>query len=265
MFADNAAEFGLPYDGPPIVRREFVAVDGGRRLERAGLGRRPAGAGAPPRRRPERPHVGHRRAGARPAAGGHRPARPRPLRRRHATGSSTSPSNAADVADGRSGRWRPTRTAVVGMSLGGMTTIALAQPRARAGARGGPRRHHARRRRPRRPRRSPPSSTGRRRSPASTTCWPARWSTTRPARRRRCAGASCTTPCSARTDRGCGATPAAASDGAEAEPAPSAGVTDRGDAVGRHRRAHRAAACSCAGMRPQSVVDDGDEAELLRR
>ena len=32
MFADNAAEFGIAYDGPPVVRRESVAVDGGRQL-----------------------------------------------------------------------------------------------------------------------------------------------------------------------------------------------------------------------------------------
>ena len=32
LFADNAAEFGIPYDGPPTVRREFVAVDDDRRL-----------------------------------------------------------------------------------------------------------------------------------------------------------------------------------------------------------------------------------------
>ena len=32
LFADNASEFGLPYEGPPTVRREFVAVDGDRRL-----------------------------------------------------------------------------------------------------------------------------------------------------------------------------------------------------------------------------------------
>jgi pimeloyl-ACP methyl ester carboxylesterase len=31
-FADNAAEFGLPYERPPVVRREFVEVDAGRRL-----------------------------------------------------------------------------------------------------------------------------------------------------------------------------------------------------------------------------------------
>jgi pimeloyl-ACP methyl ester carboxylesterase len=32
MFRDNAEEFGIPYDGPPTVRREFVEVDPGRRL-----------------------------------------------------------------------------------------------------------------------------------------------------------------------------------------------------------------------------------------
>jgi pimeloyl-ACP methyl ester carboxylesterase len=32
LFHDNAAEFGLPYDGPPDVRRTFVDVDEGRAL-----------------------------------------------------------------------------------------------------------------------------------------------------------------------------------------------------------------------------------------
>ena len=32
MFHENAEEFGLPYDGPPTVRREFVEVSPGRRL-----------------------------------------------------------------------------------------------------------------------------------------------------------------------------------------------------------------------------------------
>ncbi|HET9610167.1 MAG TPA: alpha/beta hydrolase [Acidimicrobiales bacterium] len=32
MFHENAEEFGIPYDGPPTVRREFVEVDPGRRL-----------------------------------------------------------------------------------------------------------------------------------------------------------------------------------------------------------------------------------------
>src|SRR5215471_15638380 len=32
MFADNASEYGIPYDGPPTVRREVVEVDPDRRL-----------------------------------------------------------------------------------------------------------------------------------------------------------------------------------------------------------------------------------------
>ena len=31
-FADNASEHGIAYDGPPVVRREAVAVDGGREM-----------------------------------------------------------------------------------------------------------------------------------------------------------------------------------------------------------------------------------------
>src|SRR4051812_31364578 len=31
-FHENAEEFGLPYDGPPLVRRASVAVDGDRQL-----------------------------------------------------------------------------------------------------------------------------------------------------------------------------------------------------------------------------------------
>ena len=46
------------------------------------LGRGPARAGVPARRGPERPHLGHRGPGPRPPPAGRRPARPRPLRRR---------------------------------------------------------------------------------------------------------------------------------------------------------------------------------------
>ena len=38
LFHENAEEFGLPYDGPPTVRRERVEVEPGRALERAGVG-----------------------------------------------------------------------------------------------------------------------------------------------------------------------------------------------------------------------------------
>jgi pimeloyl-ACP methyl ester carboxylesterase len=32
LFHENAAEYGLPFDRPPTVRREFVGLDDGRRL-----------------------------------------------------------------------------------------------------------------------------------------------------------------------------------------------------------------------------------------
>jgi pimeloyl-ACP methyl ester carboxylesterase len=32
LFHENASEFGLPYDGPPTVRRQFVEIEPGRRL-----------------------------------------------------------------------------------------------------------------------------------------------------------------------------------------------------------------------------------------
>ena len=32
LFGENAAEFGLPFDGPPVVRRAFAEVAPGRRL-----------------------------------------------------------------------------------------------------------------------------------------------------------------------------------------------------------------------------------------
>jgi pimeloyl-ACP methyl ester carboxylesterase len=32
LFQENASEYGIPYDGPPTVRREFVEVEPGRRL-----------------------------------------------------------------------------------------------------------------------------------------------------------------------------------------------------------------------------------------
>ena len=80
----------------------------------------------------------------------------------------------------------------------------------RAGAEGGARRHHARRQRAEVVARSPSSSTVPRPSTASTSCSPARSSTTRPARRRHCGAGSCTTPSSSTTARGSGATSATA-------------------------------------------------------
>src|SRR6476619_1297130 len=40
-FKDNASEYGIAYDGPPTVRREFVEVDAGRRLSALLWGERP--------------------------------------------------------------------------------------------------------------------------------------------------------------------------------------------------------------------------------
>ncbi len=81
LFHENAAEYGLPYDGPPEVRRVDVAVSPGRAVSSLRWGSGSARAGSHPRRRAERPHLGHRSPGPRAAAAGGRPARPRPLRR----------------------------------------------------------------------------------------------------------------------------------------------------------------------------------------
>ena len=82
MFHENAEEFGLPYDGPPTVRRESVEVGPGRRLSALVWG-------------DADPELVFLHGGAQnahtwdtvamalePAAGRPRPARPRPLRRR---------------------------------------------------------------------------------------------------------------------------------------------------------------------------------------
>ena len=259
LFAENAAEFGLPYDGPPTVRREFVAVDGDRKLSALGVGHEPARARAAPRRRPERPHVGHRGPGARPAAGRHRPARPRPLRRRQG-GPVDLADNAADVAVAIRAL-APDAKAVVGMSLGGMTTIELA-------------------------RQAPelvrsmvlvditPGVTAEKakaitdfvNGPATFPSFDdllARTMEHNPTRTsRRCGGASCTTPCSSTTAGGCGATPATARLGAERRRRREAGAdrTDLWDVIA----AIQVPLLLVRGMRPQSVVDDKDEAELQR-
>ena len=79
LFHENAEEAGLPFDGPPVVRRESRGGRPGPPGQRAGVGRGAARARPPPRRRPERPHLGHGGPGPRPTAAGRRPARPRSL------------------------------------------------------------------------------------------------------------------------------------------------------------------------------------------
>lgn len=124
MFHENAAEFGLPYQGPPVVRREAVEVEAGRRLSALVWGDGPpelvflhGGAQnahtwdtvALALDRPlvaiDLPGHGHSDAGRSNALDPH--------------------TNAADVATVIRAL-APEARAVVGMSLGGVTAIALA-------------------------------------------------------------------------------------------------------------------------------------------
>jgi pimeloyl-ACP methyl ester carboxylesterase len=123
-FADNASEFGIPYDGPPTVRRERVEVAPGRSLSALVWGE-----GAPAivflhggaqnahtwdtvALALDRPIVALDLPGHGHSDGG-------------ANGSLDLRSNAADVATAvRS--LAPDAAAVVGMSLGGMTALTLA-------------------------------------------------------------------------------------------------------------------------------------------
>jgi len=127
-FADNAAEFGLPWDGPPAVRREFVEVRPGCRLSALVWGTAEpeivllhGGAQnahtwdtvALALRRPlvavDLPGHGHSDAGA--LAGG---------------GTPSVDDLAADVA-GAVAALAPGAAGVVGMSLGGLTALALSR------------------------------------------------------------------------------------------------------------------------------------------
>jgi pimeloyl-ACP methyl ester carboxylesterase len=129
LFHENATEYGLPFDGPPTVRRESVEVEPGRRLSALVWG-----TGAPelvllhggsqnahtwdtvamalgrPLVALDLPGHGHSDGpGARPGQGG----------------SHISPrANAEDVAVAIR-TLAPDASGVVGMSLGGLTTIAL--------------------------------------------------------------------------------------------------------------------------------------------
>jgi pimeloyl-ACP methyl ester carboxylesterase len=126
LFHENAEEFGLPYAGPPAVRRVFAEVAGGRRLSALAWG-----DGEPelvllhggaqnahtwdtvalalgrPLVAIDLPGHGHSDGPGEPAAG-----------------QSSIQANAADVAAAIR-QLAPQAKAVVGMSLGGMTTMAL--------------------------------------------------------------------------------------------------------------------------------------------
>jgi pimeloyl-ACP methyl ester carboxylesterase len=122
-FQDNASEFGIAYDGPPTVRREFVEVSGGRRLSALVWGDGPpelvllhggaqnahtwdtvALALGRPLVAVDLPGHGHSDGGI--------------------SGSLNVGRNADDVAEVVQSL-APTPIPVVGMSLGGMTALAL--------------------------------------------------------------------------------------------------------------------------------------------
>ncbi len=124
LFHENAEEFGLPYDGPPVVRRESVEVGPGRHLSALVWGEAPAElvllhGGA------QNAHTWDTVAMAldRPLVAidlpghGHSDA--------PSEGSLRVQQNALDVAVAAR-QLAPEAKAVVGMSLGGLTTIALA-------------------------------------------------------------------------------------------------------------------------------------------
>jgi pimeloyl-ACP methyl ester carboxylesterase len=124
MFRDNAEEFGIPYDRPPRVRREFVEVEPGRRLSALVWGdgdpelvflhggAQNAHTWDTVALALDRPLVAIDLPGHGHSDGGK-------------AGSLGLADNAADVAVVIRALARNAK-AVVGMSLGGMTTIALA-------------------------------------------------------------------------------------------------------------------------------------------
>ena len=265
LFADNASEFGIPYDGPPTVRREFVAVDDVAPAQRARVGRRrrrsscscTAGRRTPTRgTRSRSPSTGRCVAIDLPGHG-------------HSDGGKQGQldlaDNAADVAVVIRAL-APDAKAVVGMSLGGMTTIELA-------------------------RQAPelvrsmvlvditPGVTAEKakaitafvNGPASFPSFDdllARTIEHNPTRVGgvAAAGDPAQRRAARRTARGCGATPATARSGdggPDGEPGERP-VTDRSD-LWDVLAGLTVPLLLVRGMRPQSVVDDGDEAELLRR
>jgi pimeloyl-ACP methyl ester carboxylesterase len=123
LFHENAEEFGLPYDGPPVVRREQVEVEGGRNLSALVWGTHDPEfvflhGGAQNAHTwdtvalaLDRPLVAIDLPGHGHSDGGR-------------NGSLAVQDNAADVATAV-GALAPNAKAVIGMSLGGVTTIAL--------------------------------------------------------------------------------------------------------------------------------------------
>lgn len=124
LFHENAAEFGLPYDGPPVVRREAVDLEPGRALSALVWGDGPAElvlihGGA------QNAHTWDTvaMALARPLVAVDLPGHG------HSDGGRTGSLSLEDSADDVAVAMRalaPGARAVVGMSLGGLTALALA-------------------------------------------------------------------------------------------------------------------------------------------
>ncbi len=124
-FHENAAEFGLPYDGPPTVRREAVELGDGRRLSALVWGKAPPElvlihGGA------QNAHTWDTVAMAlgRPLLAVDLPGHGHSDAPRDTSREERVPALAADVAVAIRAL-APDAQAVVGMSLGGMTAIAL--------------------------------------------------------------------------------------------------------------------------------------------
>lgn len=123
LFHENASEYGLPFDGPPLVSRQFVEVGGGRRMSALAWG-----AGSPElvllHGGAQNAHTWDTVAMAlgRPLIAVDLPGHGHS----DAPAEQLSPhANAADVAEVVL-RLAPGPTHLVGMSLGGLTAIALA-------------------------------------------------------------------------------------------------------------------------------------------
>lgn len=123
-FVENAAEFDIPYDGPPVVRRRSVALRDGRSLSALVWGETPPElvfihGGA------QNAHtwdtvclaLGRSAVALDMPGHGHSDA--------PANGAANVPRNAEDIAEAIAAL-APHAQAIVGMSLGGLTTIALA-------------------------------------------------------------------------------------------------------------------------------------------
>ncbi len=129
LFHENAAEFGIPYDGPPVVRRETVDVEPGRSLSALVWG------DAEPQLfflhgAAQNAHTFDTVALAldRPLVAVDLPGHGHSDGLADASDAATPAGHARDVVHALE-RLAPSAAAVVGMSLGGLTSIALADAR----------------------------------------------------------------------------------------------------------------------------------------